>query len=259
MSFLDLIWTYPWLQAVLINTPIALLGILLPQKALTRAGVIHAWILGVIVWGCLGWRGYGVVSIYFLLGTAVTKIGIQQKQAKGIAEKRGGARGPENVWGSALTGAICALGYGLWAHPFWWLAYCASFAAKLADTTSSEVGKAYGKKTFLITTLQPVPAGTEGAISVEGTLAGYGAALGLSGICWGLTGEWIGTLLSWQWVGICALAAIMATTAESWIGVVLQPKLDWLTNEVVNGIQTTLAALIALLLGLLILNLRILN
>ena len=260
---LDLIWNnptlQPWILALLINTPIALLGILTPQKSLTRAGVIHAWILGLIVWGCWGWRGYAVVSVYFLGGTAVTKIGLQRKQAKGIAEKRGGARGPENVWGSALTGAICALGFLIWAHPFWWLAYCASFAAKLADTTSSEVGKAYGQKTFLITTLKPVPAGTEGAISLEGTLAGYAAALGLSLLSFGLSGGWIGSLLPWQWIGICGIAAIIATTVESWIGVVLQPKLDWLTNEVVNGIQTTLAALLALLLGLLILNLRVLS
>ncbi len=47
---------------------------------------------------------------YFLVGSAVTRIGMEQKEAEGIAEKRSGARGPENVWGSALTGALCALG-----------------------------------------------------------------------------------------------------------------------------------------------------
>lgn len=250
---------HPWIGALLINTPIALVGVFTPQKALTRAGVLHAWILGTIVWGCFGWRGYGVVSTYFLVGTAVTKIGIEQKRAKGIAEKREGARGPENVWGSALTGAICALGYLAWPDPFWWLAYCASFAAKLADTTSSEVGKAYGKKTFLITTLQPVPAGTEGAISQEGTLAGYVAAGGLSLLSLSLSGAWVGLMAPWQWLGACWLAAIAATTAESWIGVVLQPKLDWLTNEVVNGVQTTLAALLAILLGILALSFGTVN
>ncbi|CAN0554328.1 unnamed protein product, partial [Ectocarpus sp. 8 AP-2014] len=32
--------------------------------------------------------------------------------------------------------------------------------------------QAYGKHTFLITTFKPVAAGTEGAVSLEGTLAG---------------------------------------------------------------------------------------
>ncbi len=58
------------------------------------------------------------------------------------------------------------------------LAYAAAVATAAADTCSSEVGKAFGRRTFLITTLRPVPPGTEGAISVEGTLGGLlGAAL----------------------------------------------------------------------------------
>lgn len=32
--------------------------------------------------------------------------------------------------------------------------FAASFASKLADTTSSEIGKAYGQTTYLVTTLQ---------------------------------------------------------------------------------------------------------
>ena len=48
---------------------------------------------------------------------------------------------------------------------------CYSSATKLADTFASEIGKAYGKTTFLITTLEKVPPGTEGAISAEGTAA----------------------------------------------------------------------------------------
>ena len=46
-----------------------------------------------------------------MVGSAATKIKQKQKEAQGIAEGRGGARGPENVWGSAATAAMCAL-YG---------------------------------------------------------------------------------------------------------------------------------------------------
>ena len=159
-----------WGVALWLNLLLVGLALQSPQKALTRAGVLHAGLLGLLVWGGLGWRGYLVVAAYFLVGTAVTRLGIHRKQAQGIAEKRGGARGPENVWGSALTGAVCAVGYAFFPHSLWWLGYSASFAAKLADTVSSEVGKAYGRQTFLITTFQPVPAGTEGAVSLEGSL-----------------------------------------------------------------------------------------
>lgn len=42
--------------------------------------------------------------------------------------------------------------------------------------------QAYGRTTYLITTLQRVPRGTEGAISAEGTAAGAAAAVLFSGI-----------------------------------------------------------------------------
>lgn len=41
--------------------------------------------------------------------------------------------------------------------------------------------QAYGKRTFLITTLKPVPPGTEGAVSLEGTLAGVVGSIVIAG------------------------------------------------------------------------------
>ena len=43
--------------------------------------------------------------------------------------------------------------------------FVASICSKLSDTVSSEVGKAYGKTTYLVTTFERVPRGTEGAVS----------------------------------------------------------------------------------------------
>jgi uncharacterized protein (TIGR00297 family) len=234
----------PWLTAIGLNSILLLVAIIIPKKLLTPAGLIHAWCLGVIVWGTLGWRGYGVVMFYFLAGSAVTRIGMAQKEAEGIAEKRGGARGPENVWGSAFAATICALGIasiGLgWLDPSWksllLLGYVASFCTKLADTTASEVGKAYGKSTFLITTFKPVPRGTEGAVSLEGTLAGI-----LGGIAIALVAYSVG-IISLTGVIICTIAAFIATNLESVIGATLQSKIDWLSNELVNVINTIIGA-----------------
>ncbi len=245
---------YPWWQAILLNSLLLLLAWLLPKKLLTPAGYLHAWLLGVIIWGCMGWRGYSVVMVYFLLGSAVTRLGMARKQAAGIAEGRSGRRGPENVWGSALTAAVCALAIatlqiwgtaslsGIWL-PLLSLAYVSSLSTKLSDTTASEVGKAYGRRTFLITTLKPVPPGTEGAVSLEGTLAGIGGSALIAATGWG-----IGLIPAWG-VGVCLIAALLATTGESLIGATLQTRFPWLTNEVVNIINTTLGAILALMLG----------
>lgn len=236
----------PWLVGAGLNA--ILLGIvgILPKKLLTPAGIFHAWLLGVIVWGTLGWPGYLVVVFYFIVGSAVTRIGMKEKEAQGIAEKRSGARGPENVWGSALIAALCAL--GAWLVPdgkfFLCLGYVASFSTKLSDTTASEVGKAYGKRTFLITTLQPVARGTEGAVSVEGTLAGIIASVAIAFVGWGVN------LIDILGIFCCIIAAFIATNLESVIGATLQSKYTWLTNEVVNILNTLIGAVSAIILAI---------
>lgn len=243
----------PWLIAIGLNTILLIFAIVIPKKLLTPAGLVNAWGLGVVIWGTLGWRGYGVVMFYFLVGSAVTKIGMAQKEAEGIAEKRGGARGPENVWGSAFTATICAIGIaGIklgWLNPDWesllLLGYVASFATKLSDTTASEVGKAYGKSTFLITTLKPVPRGTEGAISLEGTLAGIVGGILISLVAYSLG------LITFTGVIICTIAAFVATNLESVIGATLQSDIDWLSNELVNVINTIIGAVVAISIAIL--------
>jgi uncharacterized protein (TIGR00297 family) len=243
----------PWLVAVALNTVLLAIVWFLPKKLLTPAGIVHAWILGVLVWGCLGWQGYAVVVFYFVVGSGITRVGMAQKEAAGIAEKRSGARGPENVWGSALTGALCAIGSLLiplflpaaesrWLVPLLLLGYVASFSTKLADTCSSEIGKAYGQRTFLITTLQPVPRGTEGAVSLEGTLAGVAASVAIALVGWG-----VGLIPLWQ-VAVCVVAAFIGTNIESVIGATLQSRFAWLTNEVVNILNTLIGAIAAVLL-----------
>jgi uncharacterized protein (TIGR00297 family) len=248
----------PWLVGVGLNAILLSLVWIAPKKLLTPAGIFHAWLLGVIIWGTLGWPGYLVVAFYFLVGSGVTRIGLAQKEAAGIAEKRSGARGPENVWGSALTAALCALSLGvinsglittipqsLGSHLQFLLllGYVASFSTKLSDTCASEVGKAYGQSTFLITTLQPVPRGTEGAVSLEGTLAGVVASIAIAVLGWGVG---LIDLLGVVW---CVLAAFIATNLESVIGATLQSKYTWLTNELVNILNTLIGAIAAMLIA----------
>jgi uncharacterized protein (TIGR00297 family) len=236
-----------WLVAIALNSVLLAIAFVIPKKLLTTAGYLNAWLLGVLVWGTLGWRGYVVVMFYFLVGSAVTRIGIEQKEAEGIAQERSGARDPKNVWGSALTATICAVGtlfVDSSIRELLVLAYVASFSTKLSDTTASEIGKAYGKSTFLITTLQPVARGTEGAVSLEGTIAGIIASAAIASLAWGIDAiDSLGVV----W---CIVAAFIATTAESLIGASLQDKFDWLTNEVVNIINTLIGAIASILLAL---------
>ena len=209
---------------------------------MTKGGWISAGVLGSILWGCFSWQGWSSVVIYLLLGSLVTKIGYKFKNEKGIAEKRGGKRGPENVWGSAATGLFFAIMVKLnfTNLVFYKIGFAASFAAKLADTFGSEIGKRFGRNTYLITSFRKVERGTEGGISLEGTAASALGAIFMSLIMFIL--NIIST--KYQFL-IVAISGFLATISESFIGAKFQDKYK-LSNELVNSIQTSISSIIAI-------------
>jgi len=209
---------------------------------MTKSGWVSAGILGTILWGCLSWQGWMSVVIYLFLGSLVTKIGFKFKKAQGIAEKRGGRRGPENVWGSAATGLFLAImtKFNAANVVMFKVGFAASFAAKLADTFGSEIGKRFGGKTYLITSLKKVERGTEGGISLEGTLASFLGAIFMSFVMFSLS------IISnkYQFI-IVSISGFLATISESIIGAKFQNKYK-LSNEMVNAIQTSIASVFAI-------------
>jgi uncharacterized protein (TIGR00297 family) len=246
----------PVLQAFVINAVLFNIARSKLLSALTPSGYVHAMILGTMLWTTLGWRGWLYCVMYLILGQVVTKVGFADKEKRGIAESRGGRRGPENVWGSAATSLICAILHtrenAIWnMNPNLFLVgYVAALATKLADTFASEIGKAYGKTTFLITTLERVKPGTEGAISAEGT-----AAAVLGGFLLSMSGYILG-LITLPAVGVSTIAAFVATNAESLIGATIQGKkgFRFMTNEVVNFVNTLIGGAIAITAGRFILQ-----
>ena len=231
-----------WIQALLLNT--VLIAVAQRAPLLTPAGWVHAGALGTILWGCLGWRGWVAVVAYLVLGSLVTRLGLREKQERGLAEARGGRRGPENVWGSAATGACLALliGAGVEPRSLLLVGFSASFSAKLADTFGSEIGKRWGRRPVLITTLRSVPPGTEGAISLAGTLASAAGSVLMTLVMWQLQ-----LLPSISVSLVVMLIGLLATLAESLLGALAQDRFRWLSNELVNALQTLLAAVMAML------------
>lgn len=190
-------------------------------------------------------------------------------QRIGVAEGNSGARGAGSVWGSGAAvsvapnicyiestnsillclykALVCAvLSCAFPSHSSVFKAgYTSAMAAKLGDTFSSEIGKAVGRRTFLITTLKAVSRGTEGAISMEGSIAGIFGVISMVGIAMPLK------LIDREAVLICITAAIIANILESFIGATWQgnDRYGWLTNDIVNILNTSSAAILAILLS----------
>ncbi len=149
-------------------------------RAIDIPGALSGVLIGATITTALGLPYLALLVVFFLLGSAATRLGYARKAARGIAQERGGVRGWRHAWANGGVPAFLALMAGLapgGLRDLLILAYAAAVATAAADTTSSEVGKAYGRRTILITTFRPVPPGTEGAVSLEGTLGGLGGAM----------------------------------------------------------------------------------
>ena len=228
-----------------INTAIAALAYV--ARSIDLPGAISAVVIGTAITAGLGLPGLAVMVAFFVVGSAVTRLGYRIKAQRGIAQEKGGARGWRNAWANGGIPAALALLAGFSApddRALFALAYAASVATAAADTCSSEVGKAYGRRTFLITTLRPVPPGTEGAVSAEGTAAGFVAALVIAavGAAGGLYGGGMAVLV--------AIAGLLGSLGESVLGTVAERR-GWLDNDLLNAVNTALGA------GLMVLMARV--
>ena len=56
----------------------------------------------------------------------------------------------------------------------------------------------------------------------------------------------LGLIGSWWALGLVTAIGLVATLLESLIGATLQRRWSWMSNELVNGLQTLIAALLAL-------------
>ncbi|CAM8906385.1 unnamed protein product [Rhodiola kirilowii] len=222
----------------------------------SRIAVTRRWIVRSGNCVCVSVGNAHVAELWFvwvsarcgLLRHPVTKVKMAQKEAQGVAEKRKGRRGPGSVIGSSAAGCICAL-VSIYGAPtdvvshLLKLGFVASFCTKLSDTVSSEIGKAYGKITYLVTTLKVVPRGTEGAVSLEGTLAGLVAAALLAYVGCYLN------LIKPPEAMVCIIASQIANVGESIIGATLQEKegFQWLNNDLVNVINISMGSIVAVM------------
>jgi uncharacterized protein (TIGR00297 family) len=231
------------LLGVAINGAIAALAFF--GRSIDVPGAVSAVVIGAVITGTLGLPGLAIMVAFFVIGSAATKMGYRIKAARGIAQEKGGARGWRNAWANGGVPALLALLCGIvpeGMRELMLLAYAASVATAAADTCSSETGKAYGRRTFLITTFRPVPPGTEGAVSLEGTLGGL-----VGGFLVASVGPLTG-LYSWPAAVVVALAGLLGSLAESVIGTVAERR-GWLDNDQLNALNTAIGGGLAALLA----------
>ena len=171
--------------------------------AVTDGGAMAGVLVAFVLMLTAGLFGIFPLVTVFLLTVVTTRWGYARKQRLGVAERRRG-RTASQILANLSAAALCALP-AIWLPKFsdvLLLAGMAALAEAAADTVSSEVGQATANHAYMITSFRPSAIGINGAISVEGTLAGCIAA---SIVAW--VSSFAG-LVVWQWTPIVAVAGV---------------------------------------------------
>lgn len=219
-----------------------LAGISFAAGMVSFSGFFSGFVIGTIIYTFGGYQGFLILFLFFFLGSGATKFGYARKKALGVAQEKGGARGWKNAVANCSMGAfltILAMLSGADKSMMFWAGFFGAFATAAADTVSSEIGQVLGKHPILITTLRPVPVGTEGAVSIEGTVAGViaSAIVGLAGVAL--------HILTFKAAGFVVIAAFIGTTAESYLGATLE-QMKIIDNEIINFMNTLVGAAAAM-------------
>ena len=200
-------------------------------------GAAGGLLVGAPVYACLGPQGFALLVLFVVGGSALTRLGYDRKRRAGGAEAHGGRRGARNALANAGVAVLCALLYALGLSDAFSAAYVAAVGAAFADTAESEVGQLSRRPPRLVTSLRKVPPGTDGAVSLPGTLAGIAAAALTAGLGWG-----VGLTTGPAAAVLVALADFLGTVADSLVGA----RLPRLGNEATNVLCTLAAAALTL-------------
>jgi uncharacterized protein (TIGR00297 family) len=249
ISIGTLLWLFASLPLTVTGTRIAVAlavvvvlgGLSYALRTASVSGLLTGVLLSLltIVLGDYGW--FAMLIAFFGIGGLSTKYGYETKADRDIAEGNEGARGTGNVLANSLVALIAVLAaaagprIGLSVTAFLF-AFAGSLAAALADTLSSEIGGLFDRPR-LVTSLEVVEPGTDGAVTWQGELAGVAGAAVIAAI-----GAVAFDSIAVVGAGVIVAAGVTGMTFDSLLGATFEGLL--FGNQGVNFLSTLAAALI---------------
>jgi uncharacterized protein (TIGR00297 family) len=189
------------------------------------------------------------VLTVFVLSHIATRLGREQKLRLGTAEPRQGRTAAQVAANLGIAALACEGVLQSWLAGSSWFPQTApalllavglaALAEAAADTVSSEIGQILGGQPRLITTMCQVEAGTDGGVSLIGSLAGVVAAGIVAAVgTWALDGDW-------RFFAVSCAGGVFGLFFDSLLGATLERR-GWLNNDGVNFLSTASAAAFAL-------------
>lgn len=192
--------------------------------------------MGIVIIFSAGVNWLFIILLFLILSLFATKFAKPYKKTLGEYE---GRRSAVNVVSNGIVAFMMAA-FGGYYLPFAG-GFIGAVATATSDTLASEIGIL--QKPRLITTLEEVAPGTNGAVSVLGTAVGIVGA-GIIGFVSFLLGVIPDPLVSLK---VAVIAGTVGCFMDSILGAVLERK-GFLKNEHVNLLATVTGAFVGIIL-----------
>jgi uncharacterized protein (TIGR00297 family) len=227
--------------ALIANVSCALIAV--RSRALTIRGSVVMGCMGFWIYYTLGWRGYLVPIIFFILGSLFTRVGYERKRKRRIAEKAGGTRGVREVLANGIVPLAFTVPILTVDARLFTIGFVGAWATALCDTAATELGGMWGRRCILVRNLRAVPPGTPGAVSIEGPASGFGAALLL--------------VLAASGLGLAPVSLVIPIAAGALVASLLESLLAGLVprgyafkHEALNIFNTAVGGVLAVVIGM---------
>ena len=216
-------------------------------------------IFGAIIFGLGGWPLALAVLAFFITSNLLTRWNRVQRNTdsdntsrKSEYSKR---RDGYQIWANGFWIALFCIMWFLTGSDVFMAAVFTALAAATADTWSTEVGTVNPGKTVKINSFQPVRPGSDGGVSLKGTLASVVGALMIAGFIFTTY-----TLYPIQLFFIVFILGFMGSVIDSYLGALitdhkirLKAPSDFsgnslmFSNSIVNWASTGTSAIIAII------------
>lgn len=242
------------------------------KKSLTLSGFAAAVLMGTVYYGAGNLFWFGTLLLFFITSTLLSRFKKERKAELEKSYAKTGNRDAGQVWANGGLGMLLCLGYAIWPHVAWQLAFVGVMATVTSDTWATEFGSLSRKPPRSVLTGKVLAPGTSGGVSVLGTAAALAGGILIGIGAWGF-GHAVGMpeLPLWLWALIGGISGSAGAFADSYLGATVQlmrscpvckreVEVDthcgqttvymrgwhWMSNDRVNSISSIFGGLVAL-------------